>query len=378
VRPEAARAELLAQLVAAGDLEPSWRDAFDQVPRHEFVPDVIWRVDPQANGRLVPLRRADDPDAWLAAGYANRSVETQVDDGHPAEDGTGWEVTSSSSQPSVVASMLRVLDLRPGMRVLEIGTGTGWNAGLAAYRVGAENVVSVEVDPVIAELAREALDRVGYGKVRVITGDGALGWADGGRYDRVIATVGVAAVPVAWVEQTVPGGRVVAPLTNTYRPPGVVVLDVAADGTATGRLAGDSVFMGMRADRTPRPTSAGLGGTSDSSGTTELHPWRWAGERAAAVAIGQRLAPGLHLMYEAKTATTGTQWVFDPSNGSWASVDIDEQSPPYKVEQAGPRRPFDEVTAGYQWWLDAGSPQLDAWRITVTEHGQTMSLATLS
>jgi protein-L-isoaspartate O-methyltransferase len=94
----------------------------------------VWRQDRDADSDcdLVPLRRCEDPRRWLERAYANASVTTQVDDGHPiGEAGCGFEVTSSASMPAVVAQMLAALEAEPGMRVLEIGTGTGYNAALS-------------------------------------------------------------------------------------------------------------------------------------------------------------------------------------------------------------------------------------------------------
>jgi protein-L-isoaspartate O-methyltransferase len=170
------REQLIAELVADGTVDPEWVVTLREVPRHLFVPDTIWQVDPNRGGRLVALRRTEDPHRWLQLAYADAPVDTQVDDGHLAADGTGWEVTSSASQPSVVTDMLSALELEPGMRVMEIGTGTGWNAALLAHRVGAANVTTIEIDAHVAAGARAALDGAGYRQVTVITGDGALGW----------------------------------------------------------------------------------------------------------------------------------------------------------------------------------------------------------
>jgi len=371
VTPEARRAELVADLRASGELDDGWGEAFAQVPRHLFIPDTIWLVD-HGGGRLRPLLHDDDPDRWLRCAYQDHPVDIQVDDGHPAADGTGYEVTSSASQPSVVAGMLRALAPGPGMRVLEIGTGSGWNAALLAHRIGAENIVSIEIDPAVADQARGALDRAGFGKVTVITGDGEDGWPDSAPYDRVIATAGASVVPYPWVEQSAPGGRVVVPLTNTYQPPGVAVLTVD-DLAATGRLAGPAVFMGLRSQRIPRPRGADFPGGADSVGTTELHPYRWAGDRAAATAIGQRLGDGVHAHFDSSGPGTGTQWLLDPDSTSWASVDLDG-TPPYPVAQAGPRRLFDEVTAAYTWWVNTGKPGIQDWVVHVGPHGQTITL----
>ncbi|MGH4019050.1 MAG: protein-L-isoaspartate O-methyltransferase family protein [Pseudonocardiaceae bacterium] len=369
--PEDRRQSMVAALVKTGRLTPTWRPAFEQVARHLFIPDTIWRLDRAADGRLLPLHRGTDPEHWLECAYADAPVDTQVDDGQPADDGTGFEVTSSASQPSVVADMLAALDAQPGLRVLEIGTATGWNAALLAHRVGAENVTSIEIDPAIAEQARIALGRAGFGTVTVHTGDGAEGDRDGGPYHRVIATVGVSAVPYSWIAQTVPGGRVVVPLTNTYQPPGIVALTVHNDGTASGRLATPAAFMALRAQRIPRP-HADFIGEPEHTCQTQLHPWRLVGDRNAATAIGQRLGDGIHTHYE-ETENTGVEWLLDPTTRSWASIEVAPQ-PPYEVSQGGPRQLFDEVAGAYQWWCDAGEPVVGTWLVTVGPAGQHIEL----
>lgn len=367
--PEQGLSILLSDLT----IDPAWRPSFESVPRHLFVPDTIWQLDRSAGGRLTPLRRSEEPDRWLRYVYSDEAVETQVDDGHPAEDGSGWEVTSSSSQPSVVAEMLRTLNLEPGMRVLEIGTGTGWNAALLADRVGAENVTTIEIDTQVAVRARAMLDRAGFEKVTTIVGDGSDGWVSGAPYDRLIATAGATTVPAVWLGQTITGGRFVVPMNNTFQSLGIVTFDVAGDGSsATGRIGGPATFMGLRSQRTPR-VQGKLGSRPDVVEFTDLHPYRWAGNRAVATAIGIRLGDGIHMHYAPVTEETGVVWLRDPDSGSWATVDTRGGSP-YDVEQAGLRRLMDEVGAAYRWWLDAGSPQLADWTVTVTAAGQTIGI----
>jgi protein-L-isoaspartate O-methyltransferase len=336
------------------------------------MPELIYRHERGRPGNdLVPLRRSEHPDGWLDLVYADAPVNTQVDDGHPAVDGTGWEVTSSSSQPAVVGEMLAELCLLPGERVLEIGTGTGWNAALLAYTVGARNVTTVEIDPVVADHARAALDATGYDKVTTITGDGALGWADGAPYDRVIATAGVVRVPYAWVEQCIPEGYIVAPLTGSYQPPGIVTLVCDYDGTASGRLAGPAVFMELRAQRDPRGHPEQLAVAAPQQSATDLHPHRFAGDRDAATAIGLRVA-GIHKVWQ-PAGKLGTLWLYGADECSWASVQLLDK-PPYPVEQAGPRQLFDEVAAAYRWWCDAGKPAVSDWLVTVDPRGQRIEL----
>jgi protein-L-isoaspartate O-methyltransferase len=369
--PSELRARLVAEL---GDLTGPWREAFAEVPRHEFIPPLVWRQRRSVDGNdMYPLRRDDQPDEWLALAYANRPVDTQVDDGHPAADGTGHEPTSSASQPAVVADMLVALDAEPGMRVLEVGTGTGYNAALLAYRLGAETVVSVEIDPRIADQARAALARTGFGTVTVITGDGAQGYAEAAPYDRILATAGVVTVPYAWVAQTGPGGRIVAPLTGTYQPPGILTLDVHGDGTASGRLGGPAAFMALRAQRVARPRGRPIDLSTGQVSATEVHPYFVAGDRAAATAIGLRV-PRVHKLWSpGADERTGTLWLLDPDSDSWAAVAL-TPDPPYETRQGGGRKLWDEVEAAYRWWVGADEPPVDAWLITVTPNGQWVEL----
>jgi protein-L-isoaspartate O-methyltransferase len=172
-------------------LPPGWRAAYDAHPRHLFLPDRVWVSIEE------PLDSTADPEGWLAYAYSNDSVITQLHDGAVSSE-HGYPISSSCSMPAVVFTMLSHLDPQPGDRVLEIGTGTGWTAALLAHRLGDDRVVSVEVDPGVAEAARCNLTRAGR-KVLVVTGEGAEGYPPGAPYDRVIATCSVHTVPYSWV-----------------------------------------------------------------------------------------------------------------------------------------------------------------------------------
>ncbi|WP_231328983.1 rRNA adenine N-6-methyltransferase family protein [Actinomadura graeca] len=140
------------------------------------MPDTVWVRRP--DGWAVPVRRGEDPDAWEKECRSEESVITQVDDGQAA--GKGVWPTSSSSAPRIMAVMLDALDLRPGLRVLEIGTGTGYNAAVLAHIIGADNVTTVEIDRDLGERARGVLRGAGY-PVEVVIGDGRVGcwWCRG-------------------------------------------------------------------------------------------------------------------------------------------------------------------------------------------------------
>lgn len=160
---------------------PLIEQAFMKVPRHLFLPEE-------------PLEKV----------YSDVAIVTKR-----GEEGR-W--TSSSSQPAIMAIMLEQLDLKPGQRVLEIGTGTGFNAALIASIVGPNgNVVTMDIQPDLVEDARTCLDRAGYDWVQTIVGDGGYGYPDGAPYDRIILTVGSDVITPAWREQLAPGGRLVLP-----------------------------------------------------------------------------------------------------------------------------------------------------------------------
>jgi protein-L-isoaspartate(D-aspartate) O-methyltransferase len=113
------------------------------------------------------------------------------------------------SQPFIGALMLDLLDVQPGARVLEVGTGLGYQAAIMA-EMGA-NVFSVEVVEEFAEAAKERFAAIGYG-IEVRVGDGSRGWAEHAPFDRILVTAAAGEVPEALVEQLAPGGRLVIPL----------------------------------------------------------------------------------------------------------------------------------------------------------------------
>jgi len=356
---------LVDQLTDSGELTPEWRASFLAVPRHRFIPDTIWCP---ADRGLSPLRRGEDPQGWLDRAYDRDAVVIQVDDGQPHGD-RGRHITSSASHPGVVAVMLAALDARPGMSVLEIGTGSGYNAALLAARLGAQHVTTIEVDPQLAGHARAALTNMGFDRVTVITGDGTLGHPARAPYDRIISTAAVTEVPYAWVAQTRPGGLVLTPWATAYYPGGLLSLTVDEDGTATGGIVGDVSFMWLR-DQQPAPTyTASIDTSLGAASRTHLHAHDVAGTPGAALAISLTVTD-CALIHRPTRRHAGVLWFVDPHSESWATLSYSADTDTYDVRQAGPRQLWDEIETAHQWWIDIGKPDPRTWQFTVTPSGQ--------
>ena len=371
---------MVENLSESGELAPEWRESFLSVPRHAFIPDLVWRRDTaiKDDNDLVPLQRADDPEIWLELAYEPRNaVVTQVDDGCPAGPGrSGCSMTSSASQPNVVALMLAALDVAPGMTVCEIGTGTGYNAALLAHRLGARSVITIEVDPQLAAQARQALVRVGYHDVITVTGDGSHGYSPRAPYDRVLATCAAYRVPYQWVAQTCPGGQVLTPWETPYGAGGLLSLTVSDNGTATGRIVDNVAFMCLRDQRPPHASLRDLVYDRDKASIThtDLHP-AYATNFDPAVAVALRVPQCTKVRCSAVDDSGAfTLWFLDPLSRSWASIDYEPDADLYRVDQLGPRRLWDEVEAACRWWLHAGSPKAERWKFTVTPEGQDIEL----
>lgn len=342
--------ERLAALL--GDrLLPDWRQPFHAAPRHAFLPDQGFRIEDGSNIKK-PIDRLSDEDAWLDAAYSADIILTAQD--------TDGSATSSCSMPWMVFGMLGHLDVHEGQRVLEIGTGTGWNSALLAARLGGNQVYTVEVDPDVADFARSNLAKVGQYPT-VITGDGSAGYPEGSPYDRVIATCTVTRIPRAWVAQTRPGGVILTPWGTSLDNGALLRLVVDDDCAASGKFIEPSVFMWMRKQAPTAPDepddfhelAAASTATVDISDV--LH-------NDALFAAGM-LMPGCVIAYD-RNADGWIETVWLLSDGSWASVRRGV------VRQLGERRLWDEIVSAHHWWRDAGKPELTRFGVTVDRHGQ--------
>ncbi len=166
-------AMVLEQLIPRNISDKSVLKTFRKVPRHEFVPE--------------DLRQNSYNDYPLPIGE-NQTI----------------------SQPYMVALMTECLKLKGGERVLEVGTGSGYQAAILAEIAG--EVYSVERFKVLAQTAAGLLNSLGYKNIRIRTGDGTLGWSEAAPYDGIVVTAGAPAIPGSLVKQLKDGGRLVIPV----------------------------------------------------------------------------------------------------------------------------------------------------------------------
>ncbi len=168
--------------------------AMGKVPRHRFVPA-----------------------AYESAAYDNRPL--------PIGDG------QTISQPFIVALMTDMLDPRPGHTVLEVGTGSGYQAAVLAELVA--KVYTIEIVEPLGRRAMTLLEQLGYRNVEVRIGDGYNGWPQAAPFDGIIVTAAPAEIPRPLIDQLKPGGRMVIPAGPSSGSQYLLLVDKQADGTVT-------------------------------------------------------------------------------------------------------------------------------------------------
>ncbi|MGH3468426.1 MAG: methyltransferase domain-containing protein [Thermocrispum sp.] len=350
---EARLSRLADELTAKDKLHsPRWQAAFRSTPRHVFVPE-FYRQD--SSGGWV--RVVVDSPAALNTVYSNEALFTDVD-----EHGVG---VSSSSMPGLMTRMLELLDAHPGQRVLEIGTGTGYNAALLCAALGDQHVFSVDVDYVDA--ARERLKTLGY-RPTLCTGDGEAGLPEHAPFDRIIATVAVPRIPVRWVQQLADGGVILADVKPNTTAGNLVVLRKHRK-VVEGRFdAGQAWFMAMRhperrgptppVERHPGPPMHSTTRVSADLWREQPVPWF-----LACLDIGDgRLDVGYQLGDDHRPVTV----TVSSADGSWAEIEVQDGH----VRQAGPTRLWDAVERSYVRWDSAERPGWARLGITATPDKQ--------
>ncbi|MBU7033360.1 MAG: protein-L-isoaspartate(D-aspartate) O-methyltransferase [Theionarchaea archaeon] len=146
------------------------------------------------------------------------------------------------SAPSMIAIMLEVAELRPGVSVLEIGCGSGYNGALIAEIVGEENVITIERIPELAEWGKKNLESAGY-RISVIVGDGTLGYPLKAPYDRIISTAAAPRIPSQWIDQLSMGGLIVCPVGSRHWYQELQVLRKSEEGSIDISYHGGCAFV---------------------------------------------------------------------------------------------------------------------------------------
>ncbi|SDQ99264.1 methyltransferase domain-containing protein [Actinopolyspora saharensis] len=347
------RAALAEQLTEQLNLSSTWRDAFRAVPRHLFAPRFTLFHPPSGSYTGYDTTDPAQRTAALSAAYSDDTLITRFD-----ESGNG---ISSSTEPSLMATMLEALELDPSHRVLEVGTGTGYNAALLCEVVGSSRVTTVDVDPELIGDARTALDTAGYAP-SVRCGDGADGLAERAPFDRIIATCGADRVPTAWLDQLSADGAV---LVNLSR--GIALLRRTRPGSVSGPFLDRAGFMPLRSPSEPAQPQAGrvVSETGGAAETTRPTTFPEGVDFSTMSLFTSLIAARSRLVRTARDDQVTTwRWVH-PASGSWARVEPVNQ----RVHQAGPRRLWDELEPVLTSWQRANRPGLERYGITAHQDG---------
>lgn len=334
--------ETHARLLAADVVRPEsrWYEPLATTPRHVFVPRWWARGDEGWELHDGP----SDPEAWMKAAYANRTLVTRVGPAHADDVARGATVTggmptSSSTLPGLVVAMYRHAMITDSCRVL-VTTGSGYGTALLCSLIGDEQVTSVDVDPHLVKTAGERLDSIGlhpHTTVCDITGPLPE------EYDRIVSTVAVRPIPASWMSALRPGGRLVTTLAGTGL---IVTADKTEDGGAVGRIEPDPAgFMRTRhGGDYERPTDTLWEEVKWADGdhvSTSRYPLLYVPDSWEVMSmLGLRL-PGIEHRVEAD-GDERTVWMLH-ADGSWARATACGLLDSPTVHQGGPQRLWDEL-----------------------------------
>jgi protein-L-isoaspartate(D-aspartate) O-methyltransferase len=204
---EEEKEKLIESLIASGSLKTKKIiEAFRKVPRHLFVVDE-----------------------YLKSAYLDIALPTLEN--------------STISQPTTVAIMTEALAPEEGEKILEVGTGSGWQACILAYCVGEKGkVITIDINPRLVEFAKKNIEKVGFKNIEVICGDGSLGYEKEKPYSKIIVTAACPSIPPPLLEQLKVGGRIVIPVGSEYAQR-MLVVDKLKNGKLIKKDIGEFVFV---------------------------------------------------------------------------------------------------------------------------------------
>lgn len=355
------RAQRLADaLTEQGDIgDPAWNAAVANTPRHVFVPEVY---EQDETGEWVPVDVTSP--SGLDGVYSPTTLITAL-----ADCGTHREGISSSTKPDLMVRMLETLDVHDGHRVLEVGTGTGYNAALLAHRLGDDKVFSVDLDDELVDPARERLASIDRHPT-LVTRDGAEGLSEHAPYDRIIGTCSVPTVPPAWRDQLAPDGLILVDLKLNMSAGNLVLLRRAGDRLEGRFMDRWAAFMVMRhhdaiPGLSPAPTAEP--GRTRSTSVASMPWWNnrvvWFLAHLVGLPVG--VSTGMELDPDTRQPTAS---ILTAPDGSQAVVAHDPtgNADAWSVTEKGPTSLWGAVERAHVLWEQHNQPHWSRLGLTAT------------
>ena len=314
--------------------------AFSAVPRHPFVMQGFHAFNYETRQNVFYAPDNTEPDEWLNLVYQDSVLMIQQ---------SGQHSPSSSSQPALMAVMLEALDVQEGMQVLEIGTGTGYNAALLARLAGESGRVdTLDYQAHLVERAKQALDSIGISDVHCHVADGLSGLPQHAPYDRIIATAGYSKVPPPLFEQLAIGGKLIM---NVGSGGGLILLQKSEQGV-TGHVLEQPGFFMQLVDGTQEKVTTPLKGISleDILSLDFRLYWHW---------ILPEIQYGKYnegdILFRDATDTI---------------VQLSQQDNDVRASYISTHPQAKKVLSTINQWLAAGKPQRSDYTFHITDDGQ--------
>lgn len=338
--------------------------AFLAAPRHLFVDHYYLHEEGTPNWTRHGL---EESPSWYEQVYSDEALVTRVDQ--------YGRTLSSSSQPSVMATMLDALEIQPGMRVLEVGTGTGYNAALIASLVEDPCLVTtLDIDLDTINQAREAITQVVGEGMTIVEGDGREGYPANAPYDRIIVTASSPTVPAAWMEQLAHNGILVCVLQPGFAMLGGLLKAQQTEAKLKGKVVGPATFMRLHdtiyAKRTIQINSRAPLYASFSLDPALFPPQLMRENHMFAFFLYYEL-PDLYVFQKKED-------LYFYSEASPQGYVVFRQSPVSQVELRGDRlcvcALWNRLVSAYSLWLHCGRPTITQYHFEMDNIGQSLSI----
>ena len=317
--------------------------------------------------RRVSRDDRDQRDEWEKHVYSNESLIIEInglplDEALPEGTGRGrW--TSSSTMPGLIARMIKAVDLSESTRVLEIGTGSGYNPAVLSHLIGSEHLTSIDVSPKLVSRATARLKSLGHTPTTA-TFDGHKGYPEAAPYDRIIGTTAFPFVPPAWLGQVNEGGVILTNLAGMASG-AMLKLHTGPDG-AEGRFLDDwAGFIPARHESQPEKTE--IDDEEGDTHTSFLGAEVFDDQKSAFLA---QLVLGTSRVARILRKDGSPLLLIEDRDGSRAEVETESDGEGFPCSQVGPRRLWSDLEDSYRWWVEQGRPSWSSFGMTVTPDEQ--------